>query len=257
MVFFPTKPEDAINALSNSPLKRARKSLARNFLIILIKELLQTKPDFRAEQRLEAACLAVKSLHFDVWSDVLRNKLSELYRLLTEDSTLARGIAILHLDHSLWAALEPDVQNKLALFVENLPSELIGNLESIFQFQPLTNAATIRSNRLTTKELQGSFFFALPAPIADNIVKLYTKSTSFEDANKWGKIIQRYQEDFSPDHVRAIIEATDKNEQISGSFEHAPVIYALRNAEQVSKEAFNALLRDNHLERLIPEDLPF
>lgn len=255
--YFPTKPEDAISTLSNSPLKRARKSLARNFLIVLIKELLQGEPDFRAAQRLKAACLAVKNLHFDVWEDVLTIKLSELYRSLTEDSALSRAIAFLDLDPSLWAALEPDVQNKLVLFVENLPSELIDNLVSIFLFQPLFNAATTRGNNLTAKEIQTAWFVDLPAPIANNVVKHYTKAISFEDANKWGKVIQTYASDFSPDHVQAIIEATDKNGQISGSFEHISVVHALRKAKRVPEETINALLRDNNLERLIPEDLPF
>lgn len=255
--YFPTKPEDAISTLSNSPLKRARKSLARNFLIVLIKELLQGNPDFRAAQRLKAACLAVKNLHLEVWNDVLTTKLSELYRSLTEDSTLSRAIALLDLDPSLWAALEPDVQNKLVLFVENLPSELIDNLESIFLFQPLFNAATTRGNNLTAKEIQQVWFVGLPAPVANNVVKHYTKATSFEDANKWGKVIQWYAEDFLPDHVRVIIEATGENGQISGSFEHISVVHALRKAKRVSEETINTLLRDNNLEHLIPEDLPF
>lgn len=255
--YFPTKPEEAISTLSKSPLKRARKSLARNFLIVLIKELLQGKPDFRAAQRLKAACLAVKNLHFDVWADVLTTKLSELYRSLTEDSALLRAIALLDLDPSLWDALESDVQNKLVLFLENLPSELIDNLESIFRFQPLFNAATTRGNNLTAKEIQTAFFVDLPAPIANNVVKHYTKAISFADANKWGKVIQTYASSFSPDHVQAIIEATGQNGEISGSFEHISVVHALRKAQRVSEEAINALLRDNNLERLIPEDLPF
>ena len=143
------------------------------------------------------------------------------------------------------------------LFVENLPAGLIDNLESIFLFQPLFNVAITRGNNLTAKEIQQVWFVELPAPIADKAAKSYANSFSFDDANKWGKVIQTYASDFSPDHVQAIIEATGKNGEISGSFEHISVVHALRKAKRVSEETINALLGDNNLERLIPEDLPF
>ncbi|MFA5774364.1 MAG: hypothetical protein WC864_03190 [Ilumatobacteraceae bacterium] len=252
--YFPTLSTEAINSLSNSPLKHARKSLARNFLIVLIKDRLHGELDFRVRKRLDGACLAVKHLHFEVWQDVIVNKLSDLFRALSGDEELSSAVAFVRLDPLLWDALDSDVQNKLKLFVEDLPSEMVSDLELIFSFDPLSNAASTRCHKLKLDELQWNLFVHTPVPALDHIVDTFARSTSFIMAINWGKIIQENIREFSADHVRVVIDAIGENPQISGSFGLDFLVSALRKAMIVPAETFDAFLIDNNLEHLIIPD---
>ena len=45
--YFPTKTPNAVTSLKNSPLVKARDSLVRNFIIVLLKKLLSGTKDYK------------------------------------------------------------------------------------------------------------------------------------------------------------------------------------------------------------------
>ncbi|MDO8943538.1 MAG: hypothetical protein Q7U75_10160, partial [Desulfobacterales bacterium] len=58
--------------------------------------------------------------------------------------------------------------------------------------------------------------------------------------------------DFTTAHVKRLLVESAKNVQITGSFGFETLVPALRSKEIVPVEEFDALLRENGLEKFVP-----
>jgi hypothetical protein len=72
--------KEARIAFSSGPLKRPRESLVRNLALVLVKALLNDKPEYKRRMRLAAAVAAAAELHPRIVADTLRERLSALFR---------------------------------------------------------------------------------------------------------------------------------------------------------------------------------
>jgi len=89
--YFPDNKKDAIKILEKGPLKRARPSLVRNLVIVIVKSMLVPEADFRLFWRLRAALQCAKSLQPDVWRKTLAADMTRLYRPLSSNDELIQG----------------------------------------------------------------------------------------------------------------------------------------------------------------------
>lgn len=242
--YFPITEEKAITAFKNSPLTKPRESLVRNFVIVLLKKLINEIEDNKERKRCISALRATKSMHGGIFEATISDKLSDLLRSLSDDN-LHKIIPIVRSYPEFWEYTDDDVRQRIANFAEMLPPENIDDLDDFLDFKPLEAAATKRARKATFKELKDTAFFYLHPILADRIIDLYLKSNSFDQANARGTLIASYANEYSPEQVERIIRGAGANDQIEHSFELGAVINSLRQRKKLNVDQFNELLEES------------
>jgi hypothetical protein len=248
--YFPTSLDNAITAFKNSPLLKARESLVRNFIIVLLKKLLNESISYKAGLRISTALNAIEHMQKVVYCSTLSEKLSSLIKTL-DDKNLGKTFPILQRLTESWEFLDDDVKQKLAAYVEYLPEEKLDDLEFLLEHSGLSAAAIKRLHKTTRAELDDTLFFTLPRQVGDRIVKLYVDSESFGQANSFASTVTRYASDFTKDQVEKVIKACGENSQIENSFGIGTVINALRRNKSVNDQEVNSWLKSVDLEKYI------
>lgn len=241
--YFPVKADAALAVLAHGPLRRPRPSLVRSIVVILLKQVLK-EASYPARPRRVAALKAIAQLQAEHYAKTLQEKLSPLIRAIADPELPIAMTGIIAIPDA-WRYLEEDVVQRLKMFVKNLPAGSIEYLEDALSFAPLRPEACQRASRATRKELSQSFFFTIPAEIADRYIVLYLASDSFDVANAVARDIASNAGDFSAAQVTRLIEGMAKNSQIAGSFGLGAVVGALRVAKSMPLADFEALLETN------------
>lgn len=184
--YFPSTAQDAQVAFASGPLRKPRESLVRNLVIVLTKSLLQDKPNDKRRMRLSAALVAVCHLHRAVASKTLCDKLSQLFRAVPDKDLSSATSFLEHIEDS-WQYLELDVRQRLQNYVMDLPSGDLNDLEFYLIYPPLQTQARHRVKVATKEELSPLMFWEMPSEVVDKFISIYLASTSYEDANDWGK----------------------------------------------------------------------
>lgn len=259
--YFPTTADAAKASLQTGPLRRARDSLVRNFVVILLKKYLleeNESKDIKFRPRIAAALKATLALHPAQYQIALKDKLSDLARQI-EDATLPSLIYFLRAIPDAWNHLEQDVSQKLKNYVKDLPEAKLYFIPDILMVEHLRASAERRIKKTSLKELSDNFFFGLPPQLADRLIDIYLKSYSFDYANKAAKEIMQYADDFTDDQVRRLITGVSSNVKVTGSFELGPLINAFRRQKTLDADEFEGLLNAHGLEEYAedPDGLPF
>lgn len=254
--YFPTNLSKAVTALNNSPLFKARESLIKNFVVVLLKKLLKGTRDYKEKLRIISALNAVEHIHKETYSDTLKSKLSNLIKTLTDDN-LDKTFQVFQGLTDSWEYLEPDVKQKLEAYVESLPKEKLDKLDFLLSHAGLSSSANKRLRKTTRKEIEDSFLFSsdLPIPIMDRIVEFYVNSETFDQANSFSSNVISHATDFTKGQVEKIVRASGKNYEIRNSFQIATVINEMRKNKQVTEADVDAWLIDVDLKKYVKSDL--
>lgn len=253
--YFPIKPDEAKAYLLAGPLKRARESLVRNFVIILLKEyLLESKnaKDHRYRTRIISALKATFAMHPRHFDGALREKLSDIARRIEEKKLMSLA-NLLRSHPDTWNYLENDVTQKLINYVKDLPSDKLDDLDVLLLIKPLKESAEIRIKKTTINEVSETTFFILPEELGDHLISMYLRSHSFDSANRVAKEIIKYADDFSGDQVRRVITKAKENSQVTGSFELSALLNAFRKHKAVSPREFETLLAAHDLGEFVED----
>ncbi len=241
--YFPTDEKKAIIAFRNTPLINARAGLVRNFIIVLIKKLVNENLNYKETFRTTTALNAIEYLHRSTYNLTLSDKLSSLLRTIN-DSDFEKLLPLSKKLNDFWSYLDEDIKQKLENYTENLPSNHIDELEYLLTEPNLRAAAIKRVKKITRNELAIPLFFDLPFEIAEQIVSLYTRSFAFSQANDFASTISVYAKEFTKEQVLNIIEACGKNSQIKDSRQLSSVLFSLRQNNNITKIEFdNALTK--------------
>jgi hypothetical protein len=249
--YFPVKKQDALTILEKGPLRRARSSLLRNFVVLLIKNLVKGHHDYKQVMRYQAAFKGVRDMHPVACKSILEGELDKQLSPLVAAGKLGDVFRFVMNEAALWDYLNDDTQVRLRTYVENIPSDCFDSLESAFGIEVLKEGAMKRIARATIEDLEWSFWIVLPQPVADRIIDQYGRAKNFDDANAWGKIIKGQSVEFSAQDILKIIVSAAKNEQILGSFELPAVIHSLKQSKAIPEDQFNTMLAANGLEKFI------
>lgn len=241
--YFPTNLGKAVTAFKNSPLFKARESLVRNFIVVLLKKLLKEAIDYKEGLRISSALNAIEKIHKKNYTDTLKSKLSSLIKTLSDDN-LDKTFPVLKRLTDSWEYLEPDVKQKLEAYVENLPKKKLDELDFLLSHVGLSPSANRRLRKTTRAEIDDPLFFDLPIPVGDRIVELYVNSGSFDQANSFSSTVTRYALYFTKSQVEKVIKACGENYEIKNSFEVGTVINAMRKNKHVTDAEINAWLID-------------
>jgi len=244
--YFPTGGKDARIAFASGPLKRPRESLVRNFVLVLVKALLNDKPEYKRRMRITAALEATADLHPGIFYATLRERLSALFRSVP-DVLLSSAIYFLRDVKDTWQHLDADVVQRVQNYVRNLPSADFEDIEFLLNYAPLQDQARQRVQVATRQEINSSLFFDMPAEVADRFIKVYLASSSFDEANSCAKQLIIHSSDFTADHVRRILTNVSNKDQVRGSFQLGALIANLRSKKKLPREEFELLLQENEL----------
>lgn len=251
--YFPTDVDAAVVALMSGPFRKPRHSLIRNFVLMLLKRLIQEGVEGKSQVQAAVALRAAIKIHPVQSSATIREKLSPLFRTV-EDSNLKRCTAFLEKVPDTWQYLEADVRQRLTNFVEELPLEALDSLDFLLVFEPLREAAEKRVSLASRSDLKDIFFFDLPTKVADRMIEIFLQARSFDQANELAKKLAIYATDLSPDHVRSLIIGAQKNQQVLYSLELGGLLSALRKRKKIPEAEFDALLVANGLDAFAPPD---
>ncbi len=247
--YFPDTPQKAQIALRKSPLFKPRESLVRNFIIVILKKIVNDINEYKERQRYISALKAAELMHKEIYDDTLNQKLSDLLRSI-KDYNLHKITRIILFYPELWSYIDRDVKQKIENYVQNLPIKDLTILDNFLDFKPLQLHAKIRVSKIhQQEELDATIDFGIHPIIADRSIEIYLSSNSYEYSNNWSKFITRNSDDYSSDQIEKIVKGIGANDQIKDSFSVASVISALRKQNKLEPLVFEKLLEENDLKK--------
>lgn len=214
---FPAKPQKAKEFLLSSPLRRARASLFRSFVIVQIKDFLNSD-DYSERGRASAALQAASDIDNNSFVRILASDLSRIVSGISDDR-LVNALRLILVFKDEWRLLGSDQKIRIESFVERLPSSELDLLDVLESYAPLAGSAKIRANRVTATEIDNSFFFVLPSLVRESVISDLEHSWSFERSNSICKAIFPYLVDFTDDQCMRILAVGEKNSQVGEAFD--------------------------------------
>jgi hypothetical protein len=239
--YFPIEIPKAVTSLSSGPLKRARESLTRNFVTLLLKKALEKASDWKQPYRIFAALAATKQLQPHVFEKTLREKLPQLLNALA-DSHLNEASDFVIKFPDCWDYLPASNKNKIEAFIATLDDDSFINIVSYLNFNPLKVAAKQRLARSTWKDTEIITIFDDHPLVHDHRIKLYLSSNSFDEANEKGKSIKKDAERLSASQQRRILAGIAKNNQLQRSFETPSLIQHFYDSNVIPQSEFMEIL---------------
>lgn len=249
--YFPTEVKKAVITFANGPLKRPRKSLVANFAVVLFKRIVDKDTDWQLRMRLTSAFKAVHALHEVAFNEALEEKLSKLFRNV-KDNCLQLALHLITDVPHLWTLLEPDTQQRLQIYTENVPNDELDVLELLLDFTPLKKLAEHRIFIAPAEELMKATWFMPPKQAVVKYVDAYIKSKNFDQANKLAKELRSCAPLLDKHQIEKIIAGAANNGEVSFSFGFPVLLTGILKAREISKDDFEKLLIENSLEQFIP-----
>lgn len=245
--YFPVEKSRILVALKNSPLFKARKSLVRNFIVVILKDLLKTNFSYQESAKLSSVLNAVEELYKEIYDSTLNESLSGIFRRI-DDGDLYTTFNILNYLPSSWDFLDDDVQDKIKSVVRNLPVDKMFYIFIFINHKGIGESAEYLMNLASVSDLDKASFFILPKKAEDKIVDSYVKSANFSEANAIASTIEKYAHDFTLEQIKKIIGGCVENDQIYGSNSMPLVLKSLRKNENISNKVFDLLLLEGKIE---------
>ncbi|PTR00268.1 hypothetical protein C8K18_10531 [Paraburkholderia sp. GV068] len=251
--YFPMKLADVRAVLASSPLKRGRTSLVRNFLIVVVKDLLDPATDVRQVAQLNQVFAVIKEMHLGVWRETVRSDLSKLVHPITSADGLARATDLVALDEEVWIALAEAEKVRLKYFITHLPTEQVGHLFWWLNEPMLRDTAIVRAKRLTYAELDEWLYLFLPADpvIRETVIARYLTVKNYDSANSWGRLLSQMADSFTSDEIVAIVTAAKENYEIRGSFQWVHLANELKANKAMADEDFDKLMAESGFEEFM------
>lgn len=244
--YFPSTKQEALELLRAGPLARARPALARNLLIVLLKDLLTGELGKPAHVRGSVAMRALIAMHPEVAERTLSEKMNDLIVGLRDDRLL-NGVATIYRVPETQRFLQENAIIKLSNFVINANEQaLVLMFNAVLEIEFLKSHATARVTGLTSDTI-AKLGMQTPAPtlpeLNERIVALYESSGSFAEANTMAAAIANVAKQFDiPFATRVLRAATNKQVRYSSGF--AVVLEAVNRSAAIPPTEFNRLLTE-------------
>lgn len=247
--YFPKKSEEVLLTFRGGALARARTSLVRNFVVVLLKFVFK-EPDYQKHRNYLNSLKAIEQIHRRIYSEVLGEKMSGFVESADDEAMRLISRSIIEIPQAWDFLSEPD-KIKVRNFVQDLPSSDFLFLDEYLAFKPLEKSILIRIEKASLREIADSLFFTVPHPVADRIIQLYLASCSFDYANSAAKELCLIASDLTEQHVRDILSGAGKNSQITGSFELKTVVKVLWKRKIIPQKEFEDLAKAGGLGKVL------
>lgn len=247
--YFPTGRADVLKALQNTPIRRARPSLVRNLISVLLKKLiLEEQKDYTTSSKLTSSLSAVCTMHRDLYearcAEILPDFVSRV-----EDANLHHVVTKITRFPCAWKSLGHTQQARLTSYVKKLPTEHFSIIDDILSFPVLKEVAAKRVKFASLDDLEAVIpFFEVPCEVIDRSVDLYHKAKNFDEANRISDQINMFASDFSDEQVRTLLSKLQENDQVLGSYGFPKMLEMIRNTASKHSMDFDEILREYGLE---------
>ncbi len=224
--FFPSKFEDVKVFLNAGPLAKPRESLLKNYLFVIVKDLIKLG-DIAPEriQRAEFALFVLRDMHPEPWNRLIPEILTTIIPTLQDDNQLIKATLYLGkpTGSELWAHVSEANRLRLSTFVENYPSEELSDLEYFISAgRPFQTAATTRIKHASAEDLfKNGMWFEAPTSVIDRLLEFYGVMSSFLDANNFAKRLRLTLLDSKePEkHFQKLVRIAKSNNQVRDSIQ--------------------------------------
>lgn len=245
--YFPVELERAVAAFTSGPLYKCRSTLAKSFIVVLLKKFFAGLATRKEELQISTALKAVEVLHKHTYDEVLSEKLSQMVREM-EMLDFYKILSLLSALDDTWVMLDGDVQHKISSYVEEIPSERFDSLTSLLKIPDLKVHAEKRIGVATRSEVSTSKATTFSDALGARVAQIFADSGSFASANDFGDTVIRFASYLTKEQVLFLIRACGENDQIKFSFVVGPVLVALSKNPNIDTVEFNALLVELKLE---------
>jgi hypothetical protein len=219
---FPSDKKSVTEFLVDKYLRRAKESLIRNLVIVLLKLLLKNDdPDFKDKGELLANCLFAIYENFPMlYEEVQSGKLSGIIETL-DDEHLANIFTLINADVNCWAALTESariqVRGKLMQCLNSGFPEYYQHKFGILgalQIQEINEFAMSEFSKLDQSG-QSLIISANPLPqFADIAIKIFLNSSSFASAKQSGDfVLLPMAHHLTPRQIEQVLDGIPKNKQ--------------------------------------------
>ena len=246
--YFPNTPEKALIALQKSPLLKARTSLVRNFIIVMLKKLISDTDGYEKTKKYIGVLKATEIIHKEIYDNVLSEKLSDLIKSLKDDKLNIIGLIVRQLSE-YWVYINNDVKQRLENYVESLPSIEINRLDDFLEFKPLQLYALKRFGYITKEELSDLCCWGTSHSVRELSIKLFLAPNSHQFSIDWGRFILENASDYSLDQVKRIIEGISLNDQVVNSRKIRNMITAFKQNRKLNQTIVENLIEENNLQK--------
>ena len=248
-IYFPATIKKAVIRFKNSPLSRARDALIRNFVIRLLKTLVNDEHDNNSENRHIVAFNAVWQMYSLITEQTLTEKLSKLMSSLN-DEKLEIAIKRLRGIPNYRKFLEAGIGDKVKMCINNIWSKdpTLGLL--IFLEEEDSRVKALESlKNIDVQKLLLLVHFKRHPDFVPRAVELYVESESYDSANTRGtELIIPLAKYLTIKEIEIIIEGISKNTELEGSFKVKNVLTSIQSTSKISKEEFDNLIKKYNLQ---------
>lgn len=235
--YFPRNQRLATAHFRDGPLARARETLVRNLVIVVLKRILLENLGETKGQQVNVALLAIHELYPAVVESTLRERLPDLARKL-EDNELDRLLRLAHSMPITVAFLGEANMMRLNQFVASPPLDGAGDVVRMaLQNESLRKSALDGVQRLSDEELARQIESSPLPQLLDEAVSRFITSDAFASAIERGKaLILPFVSELDESQKERIRESYLDNAQVLGSFVAPRIIRALLEREDIGDQ---------------------
>jgi hypothetical protein len=240
--YFPGTLDELVVHLEHGPLGRPRVSLVRNYIVVLLKELLSPEPASsegpgdalrarmarnRTKARSIATLQAVLRMHREVAFTAFTEKLDDLVAR-AEDLRLGDVLALFAAVPDIWSLLSQAQRNRVSRFVREMPTKYMSSsMIGAWAVGDLHESVRARLCRMSSESWKAISAEAPPLEWIAIAVDQLRAATTWGEANPVKEFLVPCAHLLSEPQVIAILDAAASNEKLETSFGMKDVLGAL------------------------------
>jgi len=258
--YFPTSGEEAQKVLKSGPLGKPRDSLVRNLTIVLVKRLLLEDLADKPHAQACAALNAVREMHPELATDVLKEKLSSVTGSVSDDRYHV-AVKFLALIPDTWQFLDDGAKAKTENYAETMVGDqVVKGFGFALRLAGIREKVEERIPDLSDDELievARTFSQELPERLADRALERYARATSWNDANSLAnKLILPSINLLAKPYLERLFAAGEENGEVKYSHQYKEVLKAILNSGVLTDAEFAALMNHHELADQFDELIP-
>lgn len=206
--YFPVDVADAKNSLLDGGLMRATGSLVRGLVDFIIYGGFDKDSVLYLKKRVTSALKAILDLHHDEGMRRITSQLSKII-LSLEDEKMNGAVSLVSNIPELWDGLSESARAKTRKYISCCSStEFVGCAHKVLAVKELRSAGLERINGLDVDEIAALIEKGIIKECLDRSVDLYSKVTSWREANSvYSKLIKQIFDELEDSHFEQIISA--------------------------------------------------
>ena len=253
---FPTDVDDTLIFLRAGPLGRARDSLVRNYVDLVVKQLMRGEGGDEGQDRRYAALLAILQLYVDVAESAMIATIEKVVAGLNDDQ-LPYSIAFAARVPGTWDLLGTPLQQRVVTMLrhpEGFSSRRV--VLNVLRIPQLEELAVSELPRLPDSTLAALLTDTSFVATVDEAIRRFAESGSFDEARRIRRrLIAPIVDHLTYDQTRRLLGVFRENDQVKYSHGtcdllvrilHATDSYAVELQEEwdeVRRSGFNRNLR--------------